>query len=95
MVLVYSQHAPGSGEGEGGTLVPESDSVVFDEERSKRVADLVCVVSVRDVQAHQDKFLSVCDRVDSELLEGPGEEHIGEHDMRLEEKAVYRPSVEL
>ena len=94
-VLVDSQHARGCGEREGSALVPERNAVVFDQEGSEWVADLVCIVSVRDVETHQHQLFHVNERCDPKLLEGPREEHVSEDNVGLEEEAVDRPPVEL
>ena len=72
-VSVYPEHGGRDGEGEGRTLVPEADSVLLDEERPQRVADLVRIVGVRYVETHQHEFFHVDDGGDSEVLEGAGE----------------------
>ena len=80
-VPVDSEHTGRGGEGEGGALVPETNAVLLDEERPQRVAYLVRVVGVRDVETHQYELLDVDERRDAELLEGSREEHVGEHDV--------------
>ena len=52
MVLVDFQHASGRREREGRAFVPEADTVVLHQKRPERVADLVGVVGVGDVEAH-------------------------------------------
>ena len=58
-VLVDSQHVRRCGERESSALVPEPNAILFDEKRSERVTDLVCVVSVRDVETHKYYLLHV------------------------------------
>ena len=94
-VSVDSQHTGGCGEGERRAFIPETNAVLLDEERPKRVADFVGVVRVRDVEAHEHELFHVHERRDAELLEGAGQEHVGEHDVRFQEETVDGPPVQL
>ena len=95
MVSVESQHHPGAAEANVHALVPEGDAVLLDQERSEGIADFVCVVGVRDVQAEQDQLLGIGERSDFIFLEGAGDEHIGEDDVGLQEEGVDGPAIQL
>ena len=95
MVLVDFQHTSGGRKGEGRALVPEADPVVLHQKRPERVADLVGVVGVGDVEAHEHQLFHVGDRVDSELLERAVQKHERENDVRFQQKTVDRPTVQL
>ncbi len=51
MIPVQPKHHPGRAETNVHTLIPESCTVVFDQEWSKGVADLVGVVGVGYIEA--------------------------------------------
>ena len=81
VVSVYSQHVAARMKGQVSALGPEGDPVLLHKEGSEWIADLVGIVSVGDVEGHEDQLFSISKATNLEFLKGLLEEHESEYYM--------------